>query len=133
MSTFSTLYFHAIPKISSRLLLVSTRSGSINIAALPISSNASLKCSSILTQFHSFWLPSIQSANFSTSQRTYYPASGDQDEKTPSFTKYEKIAKKEDFHFQNKHKLAEEKTNAIISMSEGKNKQGMRVESIVVF
>ena len=128
MPTFSTLCLHAIPKISPRLLLVSTRPGSITIAALPISSNASLKCSNILTQLHNFWLPSIQSANFSTSEITYFSASEDQEEKTHSFTKYEKVAKKEDFHFQNQHKLAEEKTNAVISISEGKNKQGTRLE-----
>ena len=120
--------FHTTRKISPRLLLVSTRPGSTAISALPISSNYSFKPSIIFTQFHTFWTPSLQSANFSTSERTYSSGSGDQEEKTPSFTKYEKVAKKEDFHFQNKHKVAEEKTNAIISMSEGKNQQGMRLE-----
>ena len=127
MTTFSTICRHSIFNASPRLFLVTlSASGRITTTTTLSVPTSIIKHSKLISQYYSSCLPSIQSANISTSSGTLQKL-GDvtkQDDNTDNkepkdkmgdrFASYEKAAKTESFHFEKHFKHPEEKGKEIV-------------------
>ena len=138
MATLTNICRYSIPKTSPRLMLISFNSpGSIHsVTTLPTSFSL-LKHSVCFTQNNYNALQVIQSATFATSiGRTQESSKGAQDKElnpahiasdknVDAFSKHEKAAKSESFHFQKKNKEGEDSPKELIPVSDDAHSQGM--------
>ena len=136
MSSYVNLYRCSAIKLSTKTFLSSSsvlRRLTIS-TTFPTATNVS-RNSETLAQCHLYCLTSIQSAKFSTTyyqnQATVTNQKGQsekkdtKDEELELFSRYEKAAVAEDTHFHSRHKQAEEKTKALISVKSAENTQGI--------
>ena len=137
MTTLTNICRYSIPKTSPRLMLISFNPpGTIHsVTTFPTSFNL-LKHSVFLTQNNYNIVPGIQSATFATSiGRIQESSKGPQhnelnpthiasDKNVDAFSKLEKAAKSESFHFQKKNKEQEDIPTELVPVSDDKS-QGM--------
>ena len=138
MTTFTNICRYSIPKTSTRLVLIPFNSPEVihSITTFPTSFNL-LKHSLCLTQNNYNAIPGIQSATFATSiGRIQESSKGPQhkdlnpthiasDKNVDAFSKLEKAAKSESFHFQKKNKEVEDGPKELIPVSDDAHTQGM--------
>lgn len=138
MTTLTNICRYSIPKTSPRLMLISFKSPGViqSVTTVPTSFNL-LKHSVILTQTNYNAVTGIQSATFSTSiGRIQESSKGPQhkevnpthiasDKNFDAFSKHEKAAKSESFHFQKKNKEGEDSPKELIPVSDDAHSQGM--------
>ena len=138
MTTFTNICRYSIPKTSTRLVLIPFNSPEVihSITTFPTSFNL-LKHSAFLTQNNYNAIPGIQSATFATSiGRIQESSKGPQhkdlnpthiasDKNVDAFSKLEKAAKSESFHFQKKNKEVEDGPKELIPVSDDAHTQGM--------
>ena len=138
MTTLTNICRYSIPKTSPRLMLISFNSPGIihSVTTFPTSFNL-LKHSVFLTQNNYNAVPGIQSATFSTSigriqesskgsqQKEVNPTHIASDKNVDAFSKHEKAAKSESFHFQKKNKEGEDSPKELIPVSDDAHTQGM--------
>ena len=139
MTTLTNICRYSIPKTSTRLVLIPFNSPGVihSVTTFPTSFNL-LKHSAFLTQNNYNAIPGgIQSATFATSIGRIQEASkGPQhkdlnpthiasDKNVDAFSKLEKAAKSESFHFQKKNKEVEDGPKELIAVSVDAHTQGM--------
>ena len=137
MTTLTNICRYSIPKTSTRLVLIPFNSPGVihSVTTFPTSFNL-LKHSAFLTQNNYNAIPGIQSATFATSiGRIQESSKGPQhkdlnpthiasDKNVDAFSKLEKAAKSESFHFQKKNKEQEDSPKELVPVSDDKS-QGM--------
>lgn len=136
MTTLTNICRYSIPKTSTRLVLIPFNSPGVihSVTTFPTSFNLS-KHSVFLTQNNYNAIPGIQSATFATSigrfqeskkgpqHKDLNPTHIASDKNVDAFSKLEKAAKSESFHFQKKNKEVEDGPKELIPVSDDAHSQ----------